>query len=57
MPVILDDALIYSDDNRIERMFDALHRQAKDQQILVLHAANASLKSLVAMNFEWKADN
>ncbi len=25
-PVILDDALVYSDDDRIERMFDALHR-------------------------------
>src|SRR5690606_10662280 len=24
-PVILDDALVYSDDDRIERMFDALH--------------------------------
>lgn len=34
-PVILDDALVYSDDDRIERMFDALHRQARDQQILV----------------------
>lgn len=34
-PVILDDALVYSDDDRIERMFDALHQQARDQQILV----------------------
>lgn len=34
-PVILDDALVYSDDDRIERMFDALHRQALDQQIIV----------------------
>ena len=34
-PVILDDALVYSDDDRIERMFDALHSQARDQQILV----------------------
>lgn len=25
-PVILDDALVYSDDDRIEKMFDALHR-------------------------------
>jgi DNA repair exonuclease SbcCD ATPase subunit len=35
VPVILDDALIYSDDDRIERMFNALHRQAMDLQILV----------------------
>ncbi len=34
-PVILDDALVYSDDDRIEKMFDALHRQARDQQIIV----------------------
>ena len=35
-PVILDDALVYTDDDRIERMFDALHRQAGDLQIIVL---------------------
>ncbi|QIB33601.1 AAA family ATPase [Ancylobacter pratisalsi] len=34
-PVILDDALVYSDDDRIERMFNALHRQALSQQIIV----------------------
>ncbi|MGO4175528.1 AAA family ATPase [Bosea sp. TAF32] len=34
-PVILDDALVYSDDDRIEKMFDALHRQAQSQQIVV----------------------
>ncbi|WP_397544528.1 AAA family ATPase [Roseovarius salis] len=35
-PVILDDALVFTDDDRIERMFDALHRQAGDLQIIVL---------------------
>jgi uncharacterized protein YhaN len=35
-PVILDDALVFSDDERIERMFIALHRVAADQQVLVL---------------------
>ncbi|MEQ6247518.1 AAA family ATPase [Sulfitobacter sp. HNIBRBA3233] len=35
MPVILDDALVYSDDDRIERMFTALHRVAQDQQVIV----------------------
>ncbi|MCK0196956.1 AAA family ATPase [Ancylobacter sp. 6x-1] len=34
-PVILDDALVYSDDDRIEKMFDALHRQSREQQIIV----------------------
>jgi AAA domain len=35
-PIILDDALVYSDDERIERMFDALSRAGKHQQIIVL---------------------
>jgi DNA repair exonuclease SbcCD ATPase subunit len=35
-PVILDDALVFSDDDRIERMFDVLHRQENDVQIIVL---------------------
>jgi uncharacterized protein YhaN len=35
-PIILDDALVYSDDDRIERMFDALSRAGKNQQIIVL---------------------
>jgi hypothetical protein len=29
-PLILDDALVFTDDDRIEAMFDALHRQAAD---------------------------
>lgn len=36
VPVILDDALVHSDDDRIEAMFTALHRVAHDQQIIVL---------------------
>ena len=32
---VLDDALVHSDDDRIEAMFTALHRVAQDQQILV----------------------
>ena len=36
VPVILDDALVHSDDDRIEAMFTALHRVAQDQQIIVL---------------------
>jgi uncharacterized protein YhaN len=34
--LILDDALAYSDDERIERMFDMLARAATRTQILVL---------------------
>jgi uncharacterized protein YhaN len=36
VPVILDDALVYCDDDRIQRMFDALSRAGKHQQIIVL---------------------
>lgn len=46
VPIILDDALVHSDDDRIEAMFTALHRIARDQQILILtcrHRAFASL--------------
>lgn len=46
VPVILDDALVYSDDNRIERMFDALHRQANDIQILVFTCRQRAFEEL-----------
>jgi len=45
-PVILDDALVYSDDDRIERMFDALHRQARDQQIIVFSCRQRAFQKL-----------
>ncbi|MCE3256204.1 MAG: hypothetical protein K0Q64_287 [Nitrobacter vulgaris] len=44
--VILDDALAYSDDDRIERMFDALHRQSKDQQIIVFSCRQRAFQKL-----------
>lgn len=34
-PVILDDAIVFTDDARIEMIFDALTRQASDLQIIV----------------------
>lgn len=45
-PVILDDALVYSDDDRIERMFNALHRQARDQQIIVFSCRQRAFQKL-----------
>jgi DNA repair exonuclease SbcCD ATPase subunit len=36
VPIILDDALVYCDDDRIQHMFDALSRAGKHQQIIVL---------------------
>ncbi|HVW54915.1 MAG TPA: AAA family ATPase [Rhizobiaceae bacterium] len=45
-PVILDDALVYSDDDRIEKMFDALHRQSRDQQIIVFSCRQRAFAKL-----------
>jgi chromosome segregation ATPase len=36
VPIILDDALVFSDDGRIEQMFDALNRAGMNQQLIVL---------------------
>ncbi len=57
VPVILDDALVYSDDERIERMFDALHRQANDLQILVFSCRQRAFERLGGNGLnmtEWK---
>ncbi|MFV1875640.1 ATP-binding protein [Nioella sp.] len=45
-PVILDDALVFTDDDRIERMFDALHRQAGDLQFFVLSCRQRAFRDL-----------
>ena len=45
-PVILDDAIVYTDDDRIERMFDALTRQAKDLQIIVFSCRQKAFRDL-----------
>ena len=45
-PVILDDALVYTDDDRIERMFDALHAQATDLQIIVFSCRQRAFRDL-----------
>ena len=45
-PVILDDALVFTDDDRIERMFDALHRQSGDLQIIVLTCRQRAFRAL-----------
>ena len=34
--VIMDDALVFSDDDRIERMFDLMTRAAERMQIIIL---------------------
>lgn len=58
-PVILDDALVYSDDDRIEKMFDALHRQSRDQQIIVFSCRQRAFERLGGNRLqmtEWRPD-
>jgi len=58
-PVILDDALVYSDDDRIEKMFDALHRQSRDQQIIVFSCRQRAFSKLggnVLEITDWRPD-
>jgi hypothetical protein len=46
VPVILDDALVHSDDARIVRMFTALHRVAADQQVIVFTCRTLAFEQL-----------
>ena len=52
MPIILDDALVYCDDDRINLMFDALSRAGKHQQIIVLTCRLRSFASWAAISYE-----
>ena len=45
-PVVLDDAIVYTDDDRIEQMFNALTRQAEDLQIIVFSCRQRAFRSL-----------
>jgi hypothetical protein len=45
-PIILDDALVFSDDDRITRMFDALSRAGQNQQIVVLTCRTRAFEQL-----------
>lgn len=46
MPIILDDALVYSDDDRIVKMFTALHRVATDLQVIVFSCRQMAFAEL-----------
>jgi uncharacterized protein YhaN len=46
MPIVLDDALVYSDDDRIIKMFTALTRVAVGQQILVFSCRQLAFQDL-----------
>lgn len=46
MPVILDDALVYTDDGRLEAMFRCLELAAEHHQVLVLSCQEARFSKL-----------
>ena len=46
MPIILDDALVYSDDDRIVKMFTALTRVSQKQQIIVFSCRQLAFQDL-----------
>jgi DNA repair exonuclease SbcCD ATPase subunit len=46
LPIILDDALVYSDDDRIVKMFTALNRVATQQQIIVFSCRQLAFAGL-----------
>ncbi len=46
VPVILDDALVHSDDDRIIRMFTALTKISRDQQIIVFSCRSRAFEEL-----------
>lgn len=46
VPLILDDALVHTDDERISTMFNMLSHAAKDQQIIVLSCRTKAFSDL-----------
>lgn len=46
VPIILDDALVFSDDTRIEQMFDALNRAARNQQVIIFTCRTRTFSTL-----------
>ena len=45
-PVILDDALVYSDDTRIERLFEVLRTASAHHQVIVLTCRSRLFETL-----------
>ena len=51
-PIVLDDGIVFTDDDRIERMFDALTRQAEDLQIIVFSCRQRAFRNLGGRGLE-----
>ncbi|MEO1042459.1 MAG: AAA family ATPase [Pseudomonadota bacterium] len=55
VPIILDDALIYADDGRTDRLFDALQLVAEETQVIVLTCHERRFDALGGNRLEPKA--
>mgnify|MGYP001432921696 CR=1 FL=1 len=58
-PVILDDALVYSDDTRIERLFEVLRAASQHHQVIVLTCRSRLFAALGGTPLQitpWKVD-
>lgn len=47
VPVILDDPLVFSDDQRLDALFDTIAEVARDQQIIVLTCHERAFEPLI----------
>ena len=56
-PIILDDALVFSDDDRMTCMFDALSRAGGNQQIIVLTCRARAFEPLGGRSVRIEASN
>ncbi|MEM7740028.1 MAG: AAA family ATPase [Pseudomonadota bacterium] len=55
VPIILDDAMVYADDGRTDRLFDALQMVAEDTQVIVLTCHERRFDALGGNRLEPKA--
>jgi len=54
IPVILDDALVYADDERIEGMFDVLRQSSEMHQVIVLTCRTLAFERLGGNRLEMR---
>ena len=55
MPVILDDALVYSDDARIEKVVSIIEQAGRHHQVIVLTCRDRTFAGLGGMLLRIKA--
>ena len=56
-PIILDDALVFSDDTRIEQMFNALTRAGENQQVIIFTCRSRTFETLGGCRLSIRQDS